>query len=157
MMKAFSMKSTTKNLPLWVAANCITWMISGMEIPNSKKKWISVSIIGSSPYPTNPLNFMTADWESLTSRMNLKETRVVEATHSMLLQAFYPISWCRFFDKAAVKTDKDENPETPPTPWRLCTITQVQNPWIPWSLATRKDGFVDTSLWQVFCWIWGAY
>ncbi len=44
-----------------------------------------------SPYPTHPLNFMTADWESLTSRMNLKETRVVEATHSMLLQAFYPI------------------------------------------------------------------
>jgi hypothetical protein len=57
--------------------------------------------------------------------MNLKETRVVEATHSMLFQAFYPILWCRFFDKAAVKTDKDENPETPPTPWRLCTITQV--------------------------------
>jgi peptide/histidine transporter 3/4 len=83
--------------------------------------------------------------ESLLHEVHDKESAIVGS------RKLHHMNDLRFFDKAAVKTDKDENPETPPTPWRLCTITQVQNPWIPWSLATRKDGFVDTSLWQVFC------
>ena len=33
---------------------------------------------------------------------------------------------CRLFDKAAIVTDSETTSATPINPWRLCTVTQVE-------------------------------